>query len=64
MGIEHDQLVNRVNEKLLDLNRRTILTNNVMAKKQRLEILIRRYVGGERTEALFAAMKKEIKDVQ
>jgi hypothetical protein len=81
MGIEHDQLVNKVNEKLLDLNRLPSLASqeaegmknnpplarlrfwaSVMAQKRRLEILMRRYLDGERTESLFAAMRKEIKN--
>lgn len=60
MGIEHDQLVNKVNEQLAALCRRAdfALSDFQRQKKKELEILIRRYAGGERSEVLFETMKE------
>ena len=56
--IEHDQLVEKVNAEIGRLERQRP-TANVLGRKQRLAILIRRYVGGERTELLFQNMRTE-----
>ena len=62
MSIEQDKTVEKVNQQLSELNRRTILSNMQMAKRNTLRQLLRRYViEGERSEKLFARMKKAMK---
>lgn len=60
--IEHDQIVNRVNELLGELGGKINLSAVKRQKMVRLRILIGRYLNGERTEELFEAMKTEIKE--
>jgi hypothetical protein len=60
--IEHDQLVEKVNAALEALGKKhpdEITAAAASHRARRLAILIRRYVGGERTEQLFQTMKTE-----
>ena len=60
--IERDSLVDKVNQQLTELERRASFrppSGDELKKMQMLEILIRRYIGGERTERLFEIMKSE-----
>jgi hypothetical protein len=52
---DQDKLVEKVNAAIVKSDFKS-------AKRVRLTILLRRYLGGERTEHLFKAMKTETKD--
>jgi hypothetical protein len=55
---DRDKLVEKVNAKLTKLVRQKPIPA-ILAQRQRLMILVRRYAGGERTEFLFKAMELE-----